>query len=228
LVFQHVPLEPLGTLNRQFKDAGFRIRYVNFDREPDARVDLARYHGLVVLGGPMAADQTDRYTHLGYEMSVIHRAVELGLPVLGICLGAQLIARSFDADLHIGGDLEFGFHTVAPTPAAAEDPVLGHLDGPLRLFQWHTDHYALPPGAVRLATGETYDNQAYRVGRTVYGMQFHFEVTGTVVRNWIDATPELEERVPGYRDWLPGQFEAHEKASHIFCRNVTRRWIALA
>jgi GMP synthase-like glutamine amidotransferase len=228
LVVEQHDKPSLGVVGETLHDLGVEWQTVWGARGDPLPANHREHGGIIVLGGAMSALDDEICPYFPALTRLIHDFAEADRPVLGICLGAQLIARSFDADLHIGGDLEFGFHTVAPTPAAAEDPVLGHLDGPLRLFQWHTDHYALPPGAVRLATGETYDNQAYRVGRTVYGMQFHFEVTGTVVRNWIDATPELEERVPGYRDWLPGQFEAHEKASHIFCRNVTRRWIALA
>ncbi len=77
LVFQHVPFEPLGTLDRQFKDAGFRIRYVNFFRQSEVRVKVGRYHGLVVLGGPMSADQTQRYPHLNFELESISKRIAL-------------------------------------------------------------------------------------------------------------------------------------------------------
>jgi len=106
--------------------------------------------------------------------------------------------------------------------------VLRHLVAPLSLFQWHTDHYTLPPGAERLATGESYENQAYRIGRTVYGMQFHFEVTQSLVRRYVDGMPGLEEQAPGHRDWLPPQFAAHEMSSIAFCRTLTRCWVEIA
>lgn len=186
------------------------------------------YAGLVVLGGAMTALDDERCPYFPPLTELIRGFAEADKPVLGICLGAQLIARSFGADLRLGGDIEFGFHAVTPTPAAAGDPVLGALEGPLPLFQWHTDHYALPPGAELLATGEQYENQCYRIGTTVYGMQFHFEVTEAVIQDWIDATPDLERRVPGFRSWLPEQLAAHMGASNEFCRKVARRWIALA
>ena len=92
LVLQHVAHEILGTLDPLLRSYGFRNRYVNFDREPEAQPTLDGYHGLAVLGGPMNVDQTDRYPHLATEIEVIHQALEREVPVLGICLGAQLVA----------------------------------------------------------------------------------------------------------------------------------------
>ena len=92
LVFQHVASEPLGHLDPLLRDAGFRIRYVNFGREPHAEPDIRRYDGLVVLGGPMNVDQVDRFPHLATEIDVIREAVLAQKPVLGICLGGQLLA----------------------------------------------------------------------------------------------------------------------------------------
>ena len=105
--------------------------------------------------------------------------------------------------------------------------MLDCLHQPLPLFQWHTDHYSLPPGAVHLATGEAYGNQAFRIGRSVYGMQFHPEVTEPVVRSWIETTPDFDEHAPGHRQRVPAQFEAHGEAARAFCRHATRRWAAL-
>jgi GMP synthase (glutamine-hydrolysing) len=190
LVFQHVALEPLGTLNAQFKDAGFRIRYVNFDRMPDARVDPSRYHGLVVLGGPMAADQVDRYPHLGYEQEVIHRAVELGLPVLGICLGAQLIAAAFGGRTLRRAAPEFGWVDVRPTPAGRDDRLIGHFDGAEPVYQWHSDTFTLPRGAVHLAESDRCAFQAFRLNDHVYGLQFHLEADRELIGLWVTASEQ--------------------------------------
>ena len=97
LVLQHVPHELLGTLNPMLKKSGFRIRYVNFARHPDAQPSLAGYDGLIVLGGPMSVNDDDRLPHLMMEMTLIEEAMKRNLPVLGICLGAQLIAKTLGA-----------------------------------------------------------------------------------------------------------------------------------
>jgi GMP synthase (glutamine-hydrolysing) len=184
-VFQHVPFEPLGTLNAQFKESGFRIRYVNFDRQPAARISIARYNGLVVLGGPMAADQTDRHPNLSYEKDAIREAAALGIPVLGICLGAQLIAASLGGRTLRGSAPEFGWTRVAPTDAGRQDPLIGHFDAPEWIFQWHSDTFTLPRNAVLLASSEGCAHQAFRIGERVYGLQFHLEADRALIRRWL-------------------------------------------
>jgi GMP synthase (glutamine-hydrolysing) len=193
LVFQHVPFEPLGTLDRRFRHAGFRIRYANFHRQPDTRVDVGRYHGLVVLGGPMSADQTDRHGHLGYEREAIRRAVGLGIPVLGICLGAQLIALSLGGRSLRGRTPVFGWSAVSPTAAGREDPLIGHFKGRERIFQWHSDTFALPPDCVHLARSRACEQQAFRYGDHVYGFQFHLEADRALIRRWLGTRKQLEE-----------------------------------
>jgi GMP synthase (glutamine-hydrolysing) len=192
LVFQHVPLEPLGTLNQQFKDAGFRIRYVNFDRMPDTRIDPARYHGLVVLGGPMAADQVDRFPFLNYEKEVIRRAVDLGLPVLGICLGAQLIAAAYGGRNLRRGAPEFGWVNVRPTEAGRSDRLIGHFSGSETVYQWHSDTFTLPQSAVHLAESDRCGVQAFCLNDHVYGFQFHLEADRDLIRRWVEAPQHIE------------------------------------
>ena len=124
LVCQHVPHEILGTLNPLLKRAGFRIRYVNFGRHPDAQPDLDGYAGLIVLGGPMSAYDDQRLPHLAVEMKLIEAALQRNLPVLGICLGAQLIARTLGARVYANHIKEIGWYDVSPTDAAESDPLL--------------------------------------------------------------------------------------------------------
>jgi len=185
LVFQHVPFEPLGTLDGLFRQAGFRIRYVNFHRQAETRVRVARYHGLVVLGGPMAADQFDRYPHLRYEQDAIREAVRHNMPVLGICLGAQLLAASLGGSNLRGAAPEFGWCEVAPTAAGRVDPLLAHFGAAEQIFQWHSDAYTLPAGATQLARSAVCEQQAFRYGDYVYGFQFHLEVDRALILRWL-------------------------------------------
>src|SRR5210317_2509896 len=112
MVFQHVPAEPLGTLDPMLRQRGHRIRYVNFHRDPDARPDIARYDALIVLGGPQMPDQGDRHPHLRVEMDCIERALERETPVLGVCLGAQLLAHTLGAAVRPMPGWEMGWHDI--------------------------------------------------------------------------------------------------------------------
>ncbi len=195
LVFQHVAAEPLGMLDPMFRDAGFRIRYVNFQRTPDARVSIGRYHGLVVLGGPMGADDDALHPHLTYERDVIREAVESGMPVLGICLGAQLMAACMGGTTLRGAAPEFGWTRVQATEAGRADPLFAHFDGSEPIFQWHSDTFTLPPQAVHLAESRRCPHQAFRIGENAYGVQFHLEADAALIRRWIgahDQVPELD------------------------------------
>lgn len=227
LVVEHHNKPSVGVIGQTLHELGFETVTAWCGSGDPLPADDLEHQGMVILGGTMTALDDDRCPYLPELTRLIRNFADADKPVLGVCLGAQLIARAFGADLRIGGPLEFGFHTVIPMPAAAEDPLLAHLDRPLPLFQWHTDHYDLPPGAEHLATGEDHENQAYRIGRAVYGMQFHFEVTEAQVQGQIDETPGFEDQVPDHHEWLPHQFAEHEQASNDFCRNVTRAWAKL-
>jgi GMP synthase (glutamine-hydrolysing) len=193
LVYQHVPFEPLGTLDRQFRDAGFRIRYVNFHRDPDAQPSVARYHGLIVLGGPMSADQIERHPHLAFERESIRAAVHLGMPVLGICLGAQLIAASLGARTFKHTAAEIGWFDVSPTAEGRHDPLIRHFGASEKIFQWHTDSFNLPAGATLLARSELCEHQAFRFGEMVYGLQFHLETDEPLIRRWLKTPHHQRE-----------------------------------
>src|SRR2546422_8336102 len=137
LVFQHVPHEILGTLNPLLKGAGFRIRYVNFGRHPDAQPTIDGYHGLVVLGGPMSVNDSDRLPHLATEMKLIEEAMKRNLPVLGICLGAQLIAKTLGARVYPNQEKEIGWYDVTTTQEAESDLVFSQFQGIENIFQCH-------------------------------------------------------------------------------------------
>lgn len=196
LVFQHVPHEILGTFNPLLKNAGFRIRYVNFGRTPEAIPNVEKYDGLIILGGPMCISQRDNYPHLLTEMEAIRAAMELGMPILGICLGAQLIAAALHARVHRNPVKEIGWYDVTATEAGRKDPLFRFFNGTEKIFQWHGDTFDIPHGAVHLATSPDCRNQAFRVGDRVYGLQFHLEVDAALIERWL-VTPvhvrELED-----------------------------------
>lgn len=185
LVFQHVPYEPLGTLDPLLKEAGFRIRYVNFGREPRARPTLDRYSALIVLGGPMNADQIDSHPNLTTEVEIIREAVERDMSVLGICLGAQLLAKSLGGSVSRNAVPEIGWHHVNLTEAGSREPVLAAFDRSQEVFQWHEDGISLPPDAVCLAESAASPVQAFRYGEHAYGFQFHLEASRPLIERWL-------------------------------------------
>lgn len=185
LVFQHVAHEILGTLNPLLKAAGLRIRYVNFGRDPDARPNLDGYEGLVVLGGPMNVDQVQQHPHLRTEVEAIHDALNRDIPVLGICLGAQLIAHALGAHVGPATRKEIGWYDVSVSEAGRQDPVLSTFASTERIFQWHGDTFEIPRGATHLASSALCPNQAFRYGDKVYALQFHLEVDAPLIERWL-------------------------------------------
>lgn len=198
LVFQHVPYEPLGTLDAQFREAGFRIRYVNFARSGRLKLDVKRYDGLVVLGGPMGVRDTDTHPHLLDEMEAIRVAIDNDTPTLGICLGAQLIAATLGARVAPNPVKEIGWSDVKRTPAAMTDPLFKHFGANEKIFQWHGDTFEIPFGAKHLAKTDNCRNQAFRHGGSVYGLQFHLEVDEALVRRWL-VTPAMRAELAAMR-----------------------------
>ncbi|SVD67861.1 uncharacterized protein METZ01_LOCUS420715, partial [marine metagenome] len=193
LVFQHVPSAPLGTLDGQFREAGFRIRYVNFSRLVEVIPDVRRYHGLIVLGGPMSANELGRYPHLDAEKDAIRHAALGGIPVLGICLGAQLIAAALGGRVRRNPVKEIGWFEVVPTDAGRQDPLFSKFGGPEMVFQWHGDTFALPQDAHRLARSDACPNQAFRFGDSAYGLQFHLEADEALIERWLRTSIHVRE-----------------------------------
>lgn len=214
LVFQHVPAEPLGTLDPMLRNRGHRIRYVNFHRHPDAHPDVDRYDALIVLGGPQMPDQGDRYPHLNVEMRCIERALKRDMPVLGICLGAQLLAYTLGGGVRALERWEIGWYPLQPTAQSAADRLFCALVEPHPVFQWHGYTFDLPEGALHLARSATCENQAFRYGHHAYGLQFHLELDERLINRWL-----------GYREYV-GDLERQGRGGEIEAiREQTHRLI---
>ena len=197
LVFQHVATETAGTLDPFLRGSGFRIHYVNFERTPDSDPDPRRYDGLVVLGGSMNVDETGAFPHLKTEIEVLKEALAREMPILGICLGAQLLASALGAEVHPAPVREIGWYPLQSSPAAGDDALLRHVMHGQHVFQWHSYTFAVPPDAVHLASTATCANQAFRHGTNAYGLQFHPEVDRDLIQRWLSVPAwreELEER----------------------------------
>lgn len=193
IVVQHVPHENLGLISDLFDARGIRYEYVRMEDVPARDFRAADVSGLVVMGGPMNVDQTDRYPGLMAEIDWIRAAIRADLPVLGICLGSQLLAAALEADVYAGEKKEIGWYAVQLTDAALSDPVFSVCRHEETVFQWHGCTFDLPDGALRLASSPLYANQAFRFGRAAYGLQFHLETTGEMIEAWLEEPSNTEE-----------------------------------
>ncbi|HEX4435058.1 MAG TPA: type 1 glutamine amidotransferase [Acidimicrobiales bacterium] len=217
LLLQHVAFEGPGAVADALADAGADLTILRMDRgdavpPPAAMTDVA---GLVVMGGPMSVH--DDLAWLADERALLRQAVESGLPVLGVCLGAQQLAAALGAPVTPGPAPEYGLGEVHLTTEAISDPVFGAAPTPLPCVHWHGETFGLPDGAVRLAGNAAYENQAFRIGDRAYGLQFHVEVTGSLVAHWGPHLP-------------PGVFLRASDVAHVSRAGagIVRRFVGLA
>jgi GMP synthase (glutamine-hydrolysing) len=186
LVFQHDPFEDLGLFAEilQRQGGGYRVIRLFHGETPTA--EWERVDTLIVLGGPMRVQDEASLPFLRWEKRIIHAAIQEKLPILGIGLGAQLIASTLGSSIYRGRVKEIGWSSVSITPPGQVDSLLGYLPENATVFQWHSDGFDLPAGAIRLASSINFENQAFRVGKTIYGLQFHLEVTPQMIGRWLD------------------------------------------
>lgn len=193
-VLRHDAVDHLGVGAQVLGSEGLNIEYVDLWRgmpTPQAH----DYDAFVILGGEMNADQTQRYPFLLGERELILQCTAESVPTLGICLGGQVMARTFDARVSAGDSRESAFLPIHPTLAARDDPLLCvYRDGD-RVFRWHEDAFAVPAGGVLLLEGNAVaPNQGFRMGERSWGVQFHPELTEELFEAWLGMVGEYLER----------------------------------
>jgi GMP synthase (glutamine-hydrolysing) len=192
-ILRHVAHESAGTLENVLAEMGLDFHYIDlFERAPD-RLELADVPGLVILGGPMNVDDVEKYPYLASEVEWIRQALTAGLPTLGICLGAQLLAKALGAKVYPNRVKEIGWYRIDLTPYADRDPLFKDGGKRITVFHWHGDTFDMPRGAVRLAQGPHCRNQAFRYGRSAYGLQFHIEMTAELIEAWLSESVNCGE-----------------------------------
>ncbi|MBI3934529.1 MAG: gamma-glutamyl-gamma-aminobutyrate hydrolase family protein [Acidobacteria bacterium] len=183
LVIRHVEHEHIGTIATAFERATLEYRYLDVFRGDAVPDHIAGWGGLIVMGGPMGVYETDRYPFLTSEMNLIQQAAQAALPVLGICLGSQLIAGALGARVYPGPRKEIGWYPVEVV--APDDDLTKGLPSPFMGFHWHGDTFDLPSGALPLFRSQLYENQGFRWGRSICALQFHLEVSAAMIEDWL-------------------------------------------
>jgi GMP synthase (glutamine-hydrolysing) len=192
MVIQHESYEGLGTWGPILREHGQRVRYVNFERTPDAQPTIDKCDGIILLGGYMGVYEQDSYAHLKTELKLIEDALKEEMPILGICLGSQILAAVLGSSVRKHTEREMGWYDVELTPEGRADPVIGHFQPREKVFQSHGDIFDVPKSAVQLARSEICEGQAFRYGKNVYGLQFHLEVNRSIIDDWF-GMPENQE-----------------------------------
>jgi GMP synthase (glutamine-hydrolysing) len=185
LALRHVEHESLGTLAPILARSGLACQTVDWFAPGQHSFTPGDVAGLVVMGGPMNVDETGKYPFLATEARWIGQAVQAELPVLGICLGSQLLAKTLGAGVYPNRVKEIGWYPIELTAAAADDRLFGGCGPSATVFQWHGDTFDLPSGAVHLARSPLCQHQAFRYGRSAYGLQFHLEITAEMIADWL-------------------------------------------
>ncbi len=189
-VIKNIEIEALGLWEEVLREEGYPYRYFEAykDEFPSSTDD---YTHLVVLGGPQSANDDSRFPYIKRELELIERFIRSDKPVLGVCLGAQLIARVLGARVY-KGPVEIGWFNIELTRPALIDYLFAFFPKRVKVFQFHDETFDLPHSCVRLASSNLVPNQAFKYGRAVYGLQFHLEITPTMIHHWREY----------YRDYL--------------------------
>ncbi|MBI5047773.1 MAG: type 1 glutamine amidotransferase [Deltaproteobacteria bacterium] len=230
LVLQHVKSEGLGIIYKALKQKGIGadfIKIFNGERMPR---DIQGYDGLIVLGGPMGVYEADIYPFIKDELMLIKNAIKNDIPILGICLGAQLLAKAAGADVYKGKKKEIGWYDVELTDDGKRDGLFIGLPDEFTVFQWHGDTFDIPENSKCLAFSELFPHQVIKVGKKAYGLQFHLEVTEEMIREWIDVNDKELASVKAYINPknILKDTSKHIKTIHRYGEAVFSRFLNLA
>ncbi|MFI5399961.1 MAG: PilZ domain-containing protein [SAR324 cluster bacterium] len=216
-VIQHDEAEPPALIRTVLERLDLALATVRPDQKPLPDKLPEECSALVLMGGPYGVYESDEQPWIVQELALLREAIDTARPVLGICLGAQLLASAGGANVYPADPpKEIGWHPIKLTPEGQRDPLSKFLANPLTgeptsVFQWHGDTFDLPPGGIRLATSTRFPQQAFRLGRAAYGFQFHFEVTEEVIRHWVtlwrremqDHEVTADDILSGLKEHLP-------------------------
>lgn len=232
LILQHCPVTPVGLLGQRAIERGAELMTLFPHSGDPLPVTMSVFDGLVVLGGPMHAGDDANYRAFAPIMSLIRECSRTSVPVLGLCLGAQLVARAFGQKVFPFGGLEVGYPSVHLTHAGQSDPLFRGLAQEQRVMQMHEDSFDLPQEAVLLLRNDACENQAFRIGESIYGIQAHPEVTLEDARNfprdcWSSMVRHFGEQAEVVETNVLSEIDRYFEDGAAFCRTVTDHWLDL-
>lgn len=190
LILQHCWDDPPGLLLDMLNEHTIASELI--DVESESVPDVTNYQALIIMGGPQHAPDDQQYPYLKNEIKQIRRAIQADLPILGICLGAQLLSLALGGIVQEHHTPELGFYRVELTENGKADPLFQGLPGYQQIYHWHSDVFSLPTEAIHLATNQNAENQAFRYGKWAYGLQYHIELTPEMLDTWL-YYPEFRE-----------------------------------
>jgi len=224
IAVRHVSFEDLGSFAPRIESAGYRIEYRDVGVDEQHSFDPLAADLLIVLGGPIGAYEEEQYPFLQGELRVLQDRLAAGAPTLGICLGAQLMARALGARVYPGPRKEIGWSPLELT-AEGRHSVLRHL-GDAAVLHWHGDTFDLPQGCARLASTAICRNQAFMKGPNILGLQFHAEAVDAGFERWlVGHACELAQAAIRPRD-LRAQADAHVARLKTRSQRMIDEWLA--
>jgi GMP synthase (glutamine-hydrolysing) len=190
VVVKHVENEGPGLIENLFKRNGWEIETVELAKGEALPESLKNVAAVIMLGGPMSANDIVTYPFLQNELAFIEKVLKEETPFLGICLGAQLLAKACGGEVFKAPHEEIGWYPIDVTENGQKDILFRDVSKNIVVFQWHEDTFAIPHNGRHLAQSDLCINQAFKVGNNAYGLQFHIEVTPDMVKSWMEGVRE--------------------------------------
>lgn len=225
LILQHLDIEPPALIADVLLEAGHTLTTVHLDQGGELPDSTDHINGVIIMGGPQSANDM-QINYIREELIWLEKAIEDGLPMLGICLGAQMMAKAAGAEILSSPVRELGWFPVYQTSASETDPLFALMQDGLMVFQWHGETFSMTDSMTLTATHPDVPAQAFRLGKAQYGLQFHVEVKEHIIEDWI-KTGHSECQYLGSSgiNKLRCQTPEYIQSMQNFCRQMTQSWL---
>ena len=224
LVLQHADPEHPGLILDSLRHVGAQVETIRTDLAQTTPTTLENYAGLIIMGGPQSVYEEDKYPYLRAEKQLAKEAIDNNIPLLGVCLGSQVIADVLGSGVHPGPAPELGWKPVKRAPEAANNPILSALPETFTPLHWHGDIYDLPKGATPIGSSEMTATQGFSYNQNVYALLFHLEMTEAQITQMATQFPEDIRRANLEPSALLDETPARAEALREAAINVFGRW----